>query len=65
MFKEIQKRTRRQIKDKDKSGKRAQKQPLEVFYEIGALINTAKLTVKHPCQSQAEAWNFNKNGPLG
>ena len=45
--------------------KRAQKQPQEVFYKKDDLINIAKLTGKHLCQSQAEAWNFNEKDALG
>ena len=32
--------------------------------QISRLINFAKFTRKQPCQSRAEAWNFNKKETL-
>ena len=58
------KENKNQIKSKDKSGKKAQKYPPEVFYKKVALINIAKFTEKHLSQSQAEAWNFDKTETL-
>ena len=35
-----------------------------MFYKNVALINIARFTGKHLRQSQAEAWNFEKNETL-